>query len=64
MRAALLAADDGPFHTTPHDDGPTSGYILVRLGKIDDDELGEVLTDAWLINAPSRLVATWRSGTT
>lgn len=63
LRAALLAAD-GPFHTTPHYDGPTSGYVLVRLADIDDDELRDVLTDAWLVNAPARLAASWRSGTT
>lgn len=62
LRAALLTEGDPPFYTTTHYDGPESGHVLVRLGTIGDDELRDVLTDAWLVNAPERLASQWRSG--
>jgi len=31
--------------------------VLIRLEKIDRDELAERLEDAWLIQAPKRLAA-------
>ena len=55
LRAALLATGDPAFYTTPHYDGPDSGYVLIRLVAIGDDDLRDVLTDAWLVNAPRRL---------
>lgn len=63
LRAALLGEGDPPFYTTPHYDGPASGFVLVRLALIDEDELRDVLTDAWLINAPTKLAGRWRTGT-
>jgi hypothetical protein len=60
MRAALLAAGDPPFFTLPHYDREGSPYVLVRLGEIGDDDLVEVLTDAWLRVAPPKLAAGWR----
>ncbi len=62
FRAALLAEGDPPFYTTPHYDGPESGLVLIRLSMIGDDDLLDVLTDAWLVNAPERLAERWRSG--
>jgi hypothetical protein len=54
-KEALLAADPAAFFTTPHYDGhPT---VLVRLSAVDDDELTELLTDAWYVRAPTRLRA-------
>ena len=54
-KAALLAAEPDKFFTTPHYDGhPT---VLVRLGAVGVDELRELLTDAWRVRAPRRLVA-------
>ena len=64
MRAALLAEGDPPFFSLPHYDGEASPYVLVRLGAIGEDDLGEVLTDAWLRIAPSRLAAAWRASQT
>lgn len=55
LRAALLAQGDPPFHTTPHYDSPDSSYVLVRLAAISEAELRDVLTDAWLIDAPPKL---------
>ena len=62
MRAALLGEGDPPFFTLPHYDGGGSPYVLVRLDAIGEDDLREVLTDAWLRIAPTRLATAWRSG--
>lgn len=53
-KEALLAADPEKFFTDAH----YSGYpaVLVRLAAIERDELTELLTDAWRLRAPRRLV--------
>ena len=51
----LMEAEPEVFFETPHYEG--YGYFLVRLENIDDDELAEVLEDAWRLAAPKRLVA-------
>ena len=50
----LLAANPDVFFTTAHFNGYPA--ILIRLSKISVRELREVLTDAWLAQAPKRLV--------
>jgi hypothetical protein len=51
----LIGADPAKFFTVEHYDGhPT---VLVRLSAIDRTELGELLTDAWRLRAPKRLLA-------
>jgi hypothetical protein len=50
----LMEAEPDKFFETPHYQG--YGYVLVRLAAIDDEELGEVLEDAWRLAAPKRLV--------
>jgi hypothetical protein len=52
-KAALLAGDPGIFFTTPHFDGYPA--ILVRLARAGAEDLGEVVTEAWLARAPKRL---------
>jgi hypothetical protein len=53
-KEALLADDRGIFFSTPHYDGyPT---ILVRLPKISEKELRELLTEAWRMKAPPRVL--------
>ncbi|MDX6562435.1 MAG: hypothetical protein QOD65_2249 [Gaiellales bacterium] len=54
-KQALIAADPAKFFTEPHYDGYPA--VLVRLDAIEDDELAELLTDAWRCAAPRRLVA-------
>lgn len=54
-KEALLASDPTRFFTTSHYDG--HAMVLVRLAEVDDQELAEVLTDAWRTRAPARLVA-------
>jgi hypothetical protein len=50
----LLDANPEAYFTTPHYKGyPT---LLVRLDRIDREELGQRVEDAWLLRAPKRLV--------
>jgi hypothetical protein len=51
---ALLADDPLVFFTTPHFDGYPA--ILVRLNRIANEDLEEVITEAWLARAPARLI--------
>ena len=53
-KEALIADDPGVFFTTPHFDGYPA--ILARLDRIPADVLHEVVVEAWLDRAPSRLV--------
>jgi hypothetical protein len=53
-KQALLASDPAIFFTEPHYDGYPA--VLVRLDAIDEDELGELLSDAWRAAAPRRLL--------
>jgi hypothetical protein len=50
---ALLADDPGVFFTTPHFDGYPA--VLVQLEKIGIEDLEEVIVEAWLARAPTRL---------
>jgi hypothetical protein len=52
-KEALLADDPGVYFTTPHFDGYAA--ILVRLGAIAEQELEELIIEAWLVRAPKRL---------
>jgi hypothetical protein len=52
-KEALLAADPAVYFTTPHFDGYAA--VLVRLDRIDVDELHELVVEAWLARAPKRL---------
>jgi hypothetical protein len=61
MKEALLAHDPEVFFTTPHFDGYPA--VLVRLPKISVKKLKEVLTEAWLAQAPKRAVAAFAKET-
>jgi hypothetical protein len=50
----LLAADAAKFFTEPHYNGFPA--ILIRLAAIGQDELRELITDAWRCQAPRGLV--------
>lgn len=52
-KEALLAADPDVFFTTPHFDGYPA--VLVCLKRIADDELEELIVEAWLSRAPKRI---------
>ncbi|TFB78110.1 hypothetical protein E3O21_06630 [Cryobacterium flavum] len=59
-RDALITESPAKFFTTPHYVGHTS--VLVRLHKIDESELIELLTEAWDVRAPARLRTEHHSG--
>ena len=50
----LIEMDPAAFFTEPHYDGFPA--ILVRLADIDMDLLEKLLSDAWRIQAPKRLL--------
>jgi hypothetical protein len=52
-KEALLADDPSVYFTTPHFDGYPA--VLVRLDAIAEDELRELIVEAWLAQAPKRL---------
>ncbi len=53
-KEALIASQPETFFTTPHYDGYS--HVLVRLDRIDTDELLDLLTAAWRSRAPKRLL--------
>jgi hypothetical protein len=52
-KEALLADDPSVFFTTPHFDGYAA--VLVQLDRITEEELTEVIIEAWLARAPKTL---------
>ncbi len=55
VKEALIADDPEIYFTIPHFDGYPA--VLVRLDRIEVDELREIITEAWLDRAPKRLAA-------
>jgi hypothetical protein len=53
-RAALIEQDPSVFAFTPHYE--TYPGVLIRLSRVDDMQLHELLVDAWRMVAPKRLV--------
>jgi hypothetical protein len=54
-KEALLRGDPDTYFTTPHYEG--SPHVLVRLHRIDENELAGLIEDAWRLTAPGLLVA-------
>jgi hypothetical protein len=54
---ALVSMDPETFFTPPYV-GP-SGWIGIRISTVDADEMRELVTEAWRLTAPKRLVATF-----
>ncbi|RIQ30098.1 MmcQ/YjbR family DNA-binding protein [Jiangella rhizosphaerae] len=52
-KEAILADDPEVFFTTPHFDGYPA--VLVRLDRIDEPELTELVVEAWLDRAPKKV---------
>ncbi|MGZ8648365.1 MAG: MmcQ/YjbR family DNA-binding protein [Solirubrobacteraceae bacterium] len=59
-KESLLAGDPSVYFTTPHFDGYP--IVLVRLDAIADNELGELIVEAWLARAPKRLADDYVAG--
>lgn len=53
-KALLLAADPTKFFTDDHYNGFPA--VMVRLAAVEIDELTELLTEAWRVQAPRKLV--------
>ena len=53
-KEALLASDERKFFTEPHYNGFPA--VLVRLAEVDVEELTELITDAWRVQASKKLV--------
>jgi hypothetical protein len=54
VKFALIADEPGVYFTTPHFDGYPA--VLVQLAEIDELGLRELITEAWLTQAPKQLV--------
>ena len=54
VKFALIADEPAVYFTTPHFDGYP--MVLVRLAEIDVSDLEELITEAWLVQAPKTLV--------
>jgi len=52
-KQALIASEPDIYFTIPHFDGYAA--VLVRLAAVEEDELEEIVTEAWLLRAPKRL---------
>jgi len=57
VKQAFIADDPSIYFTIPHFDGYPA--VLVRLGEIGVDELTEVVIEAWLDRAPTKLAAAY-----
>ncbi|MBM9469501.1 MmcQ/YjbR family DNA-binding protein [Nakamurella leprariae] len=51
---ALIAENPESCFTTPHFDGHPA--VLVWLDRVGEDLLAEMITDAWRVRAPKRLI--------
>jgi hypothetical protein len=54
VKFALIADEPERYFTTPHFDGYPA--VLVKLAAIDERGLRELIVEAWLTQAPKRLV--------
>ncbi len=54
IKFALIADEPGVYFTTPHFDGYAA--VLVKLDEISVGDLEELITEAWLTQAPRKLV--------
>jgi hypothetical protein len=54
VKFALIADEPNVYFTTPHFDGYPA--VLIKLAEIDQLGLREVIVEAWLTQAPKRLV--------
>lgn len=56
-KEALLATGDPAFFTTAHYDNHAS--VLVHLDLVDQEQLAELVVEAWRITAPVRVRREW-----
>ena len=60
VKGFLLSDARGVFFTTPHFDGYPAVLIRIRdLERLDRDELGDMVAEAWLTRAQKRVARAW-----
>lgn len=60
VKELILADDRGIFFTTPHFKGYPAVLLRIRdLGRLDREELGDMVVEAWLARAPKRVAKAW-----
>jgi hypothetical protein len=60
VKFALIADEPSIYFTTPHFDGYPA--VMVRLAEIEVRGLEELITEAWLTQAPKKLVQEFLTG--
>jgi hypothetical protein len=60
-QAALVGADPETFEVAAY--VGRFGWVRVDLARVDRTELNELVTEAWRMTAPKRLVAAFDAGT-
>jgi hypothetical protein len=60
VKFALIADEPRVYFTTPHFDGYPA--VLVKLAEIAVRDLEELITEAWLTQAPKKLVQEFLTG--
>ena len=60
VKLALIADEPRVYFTTPHFDGYPA--VLVKLAEIEVRDLEELITEAWLTQAPKKLVQEFLTG--
>jgi hypothetical protein len=60
VKFALIADEPAVYFTTPHFDGYPA--VLVRLAEIGVEDLEDLVTEAWLTQAPRKLVQEFLAG--
>jgi hypothetical protein len=60
VKELLLADTRGIFFTTPHFDGYAAVLVRIpQLQRLDRDELGDLVAEAWLTRAQKRVAKAW-----
>lgn len=60
MKELILADERGIFFTTPHFTGYPAVLVRIRdLGRLDREELEDMVVEAWLTRAPKRVAKAW-----
>jgi hypothetical protein len=54
VKFALISDEPEVYFTTPHFDGYAA--VLVKLAEIEVSDLRDLITEAWLVQAPKRFV--------
>jgi hypothetical protein len=60
VKDLLLGDDRGIYFTTPHFEGyPAVLVRIAELARLDHDELGDLISEAWLTRAQKRVAKAW-----